>query len=682
MPEKKSVAMDDDAIQKAVNTQLRAATGWDEDEVTKIREQALDYYFMRPRGDEVTGRSNVISGDLSAMVDAVLSQMLDAFETDNLVDFAADSAEDEDQAQLESDTVNHFVMKSNNGYMAFLEAIKDALLERNGIIKVWVDERTDTETTEYTDVDPVAFANLTNVAGKVIDVIEYDPEKETAKLKETTVDRKLIVESIPLENFLYTENWKSLDLAGIPFCAERKIDSRSALIEMGFDKAKVNALTTRHETKQSTATRNPKKIESDPHESPSKSEDQIEYYECYMLIDTDGDGISERRRFVVSDTTLLDNIEVPMVSFAAGAILINPHRFLGVSLHDKLKQTQDITTGLNRGLLDNVNATNKSRLIVRDGKVNADDLEDGRVNGRIRVKNSHQGPLTDAVAALVVPDISAGILANIEHQKRNRAELGGAALDMASANAQLGSDQIGSQGLDRAYSVMEQLAGMMTKIIARTLIRNVYLLTHQTLRQFFNEPINIRQSAAWATPTPSEWKERNILTVKPGMSAGERSRLVQTMSTISDKQFALADQGFDDVLVDIQGIHSALMDWGRAAEVANPEQYFLDPSSDSSKEALARKQAASVKQQESQAALIDQALGLERLRTAFEKYRQDTDLQFKYWNANLDSEVEEAKILGDATTRLEAARTAPKRIGSNGTTDSETDTDKTSKEAA
>jgi len=682
MPGKETKRMNDDDIQKVVNAQLRSATGWDEDEITKVREQALDYYFMRPRGDEVTGRSNVISGDLSAMVDAVLSQMLSAFETDNLVDFEADSAEDEDQAQLESDTVNHFVMKANNGYMAFLEAIKDALLERNGVIKVWVDERTTTETKEYTDVDPVAFVTLTEAPGKQIDVLEYDDEKQTLKLKETTIDRNLIVESIPLENFLYTENWKSLDLQSIPFCAERKVDSRSTLIEMGFDKEKVNALTTRHETRQATANRNPKKIESDPHEAPDKSQDQIEYFECYMLIDTDGDGISERRRLVISDTTLLDNIETPMVSYAAGAILINPHRFLGVSLHDKLKQTQDINTGLNRALLDNANATNKSRLIVRDGKVNADDLEDGRVNGRIRVKNSHQGALNEAVAPLLVPDISAGILANIEHQKRSRAELGGAALDLATANAQLGSDQIGSQGLDRAYSVMEQLAAMMTKIIARTLIRSVYLLTHETLRQFFNEPVDIRRSAGWDQPVPSTWKRRNILTVKPGMSVGERARQVATLGSILDKQLALSDQGLDDVLVNINGFYAALMDWARAAEVAQPEQYFIDPTSDSSKAALKQKQAEQKQKQQSQATLIDQALGLERLRTAFEKYKQDTDLQFKYWKENLSSEVEEAKIVGDATTKLQAARTQPKRIETIGKTDNQATEDQTSGGAA
>ena len=655
--------MTDDEIQKVVNAQLRVATGWDEDEITKVRAQALDYYFMRPRGDEVTGRSNVVSGDVSAMVDAVLSQMLDAFENDNLVEFQPDSAEDEDQAQLESDTVNHFVMQQNNGYLAFLEAIKDALLERNALIKVWVDERTTTETQDYTDVDPIAFKSLTEAPGMKIDVLAYDPEKETMTLRETTVNRNLKVEAIALENFLYTENWKSLDLQDIPFCAERKIDSRSVLIEMGFNKKQVNELATWQETKQSTAVRNPRKSQDDKPTAPSKSQEQIEYFECYMLVDTDDDGISERRRFVVSGTTLLDNIEVTMVPFAAGAVFINPHRFLGVSLFDKLKQTQDINTGLERALLDNANATNKSRLIVRDGKVNSDDLEDGRVNGRIRVKNSHQGTLDEAVRALVVPDISQGILLNIEHQKRSRAELGGAALDLATASAQLGSDQIGSQGLDRAYSVMEQLAAMMTKIIARTLIRSVYQLTHETLRQFFNEPVSIRRSGGWVTPTPSKWKQRKVLTVKPGMSVGERSRLVASLGAILERQLALSDQGLDDVLVNIDGFYAALMDWARAADIAQPEQYFVDPTSEASKAALQQKQAAAKKAQQDKSTLLDQALGLERLRTAFEKYKQDTDLQFKYWSDNLGSEVEEAKIVGAATTTLEAARVTPEQKG-------------------
>lgn len=659
MATQKAKRMTDDEIQKAVNEQLRLATGFDEDDITKEREKALDYYFMRPRGDEVTGRSDVISGDVSAMVEAVLSQMLDGFSSDNIAEFQPDGEDDETQAQLESDTVTHFVMDANNGYMALLEAIKDALLERNGVIKVWVDERTQTETLEYIDVDSVAFSTLTNVPGKIIDVIDYDPKNETLKIKETTVDRKLKVEAIPLENFLYTENWTSLDLQDIPFCAERKVDSRSSLIEQGYNKTKVNNLDARHTVMESSNVRNPRKTESDNNQASEPSQDQIEYFESYMLIDTDGDGISERRRFITSGTTLLDNMEVPMVAFAAGAVLINPHRFLGVSIYDKIKQIQDINTGLNRALLDNANATNKSRLVVRDGKVNTDDLEDGRVNGRIRVKGSHVGPLDQAVAPLLVPDISAGILANIEHQKRSRSELGGASLDLAAGNAQLGSQQIGSQGLDRAYSVMEQLAAMMTKIIAQTLIRSVWLLTHATLREFFDQPVKIRQSSKWASPTPSDWVKRDRINVKPGMSAGQRARKVAILEGILDKQIKLAGEGLDDVIVNIDGFHSALMDWARTAEIENPEQYFLDPSSEESKQAVQRKREQAQQATQAQQKLLDQALGLESLRVSIDKRMGEMELQFKYWSENLQSEVEEAKIVGKATVELEKARNAP-----------------------
>ena len=156
------------------------------------------------------------------------------------------------------------------------------------------------------------------------------------------------------------------------------------------------------------------------------------------------------------------------------------------------------------------------------------------------------------------------------------------------------------------------------------------------------------------------------------MSVGERARRISTLGAILETQMALSDQGLDDVLVNIDGFYAALMDWARASEVAQPEQYFIDPMSDASKEALKRKQAEQQKDKENQATLIDQALGLERLRTAFEKYKQDTDLQFQYWDSNLSSEVEEAKIVGEASIKLEAARMKPKG-SENGKTDKQGD---------
>src|SRR5690606_18384427 len=116
---------------------------------------------------------------------------------------------------------------------------------------------------------------------------------------------------------------------------------------------------------------------------------------------------------------------------------------------------QDINTALQRALLDNVQATSKNRLAYIDGKANPDDIADGRVNGAIRVKGS-VGRVADAIMPLAVPDTSQGIRDAIQHQRQIRTELGGSSLDMQAGELQV-SKQVGSLGLDRAFSVAEQL---------------------------------------------------------------------------------------------------------------------------------------------------------------------------------------------------------------------------------
>jgi hypothetical protein len=56
---------------------------------------------------------------------------------------------------------------------------------------------------------------------------------------------------------------------------------------------------------------------------------------------------------------------------------------------------------------------------------------------------------------------------------------------------------------------------------------------------------------------------------------------------------------------------------------------------------------------------MTQAVGLEQLRIAVEKYAGDADRQFKYWDAILRSEETEATIVGKATADLLAARETP-----------------------
>lgn len=641
-------------LQAHIRSQLIRCSGFDGDEISKARKLALDYYFQRARGDEVAGRSQVVTGDLSAMVEATLAQMMDAFSSDHIAEFDPYGADDENQAQLESDAVQYFVMSKNNGVLELAQSIKDALMLRNGLMKVWVDERSRTFTKTFNNVTPEAISELTHIPNTTVKILNFDPDEHTLSLRITSVRREFRAAALPLENFLYQADWNSLDLQEIPFCAERHVDSRSTLLELGFPKSVVQDLPRMKQPfKIDDAARNPNRLTH--YNTPiDSSQDEIEWYECFVLMDWDGDGISERRRICVAgggSQALLSNDPVNLVPYAAGTAIINPHRFLGISLYDKLKQVQDISTGLTRGLLDNVNTTTKNRMAYLDGKVNVDDISDGRPNGAIRVKAN----VPDIRAALMpfqVPDTSANILQNIQYLKQVRSEMGGAALDMQTANMQIGGDRMGSQGLDRAYSVVEQLCALMTKLVAISLIRSTFLLAHATLRESFNDPVQIKRQGKWQSPIPTQWQERDCCTVKIGMSAGERARRASALLTMLNMQIQLADKGMDNVLVNLEGFYNTLMEWARVSDIQDPEQYFVDPQSNSAMQAAQSKQQQAQEQQQMQQALMSQSVQMKQFEISLDKYKTDVDTQFKYYNAVLSAEVSEAQIVGKATSDL------------------------------
>lgn len=642
----------DELIAK-LKQQLKQCHGWEGDKIEQDRKAALDYYFQRPRGDEVAGASKVVSGDLSAMVEATLAQMMDAFADDAIAEFNAFDKADEYQAKLESDVVQHYVMAKNNGFLHFLEAIKDGLLMRNAIMKVWVEDRSRVVRRRFREVAVEAIPQfLDTPQGIEVDLRRYDPEEGVLDVRIVQRDRVFRLEAVPLENFMVVDSWDRLDLQAVPFCAERHLDTRSDLVEFGFPKEKVDALAAWNNDAKVSENARSVRSHQENRVGIDKSQDIVEWYEAYVLIDHDGDGISERRMIAFSekDSVVLANRPQRLVPYAAGTAIVNPHRFIGISLYDKLKQIQDVSTGLQRGLLDNVTAINKPRVAYLDGLVNVDDLDNGRVNGSVRVRKS-VGNVQQAISAIIIPDASQGILQNLEYMRSLRSEMGGAALDLATGQMQL-NDRLGSQGLDRAYSVMEQLASLMTKTMAASLIRSTFLLAHATLRENFDQPTPIKFSGRWIAQVPAEWPERDSLTVKVGASPGDRQRRSMALEKLATFQEGMARQGMDEVIVNLESFYTLALDWCRANGIRNPEQYFIDPRSDESIKARRDKNAQAQKDRQAQSAFLQQAVQLEQIRTAMDKYRTDVETAFKYWSETLRAEIEEAKIVGNAATQL------------------------------
>lgn len=651
-------------LKQLVGTQLRLSAGWDGDAVSANRTEAQNYYFQRKRGDEVAGRSDVVSGDLSSMVESTLAQMMNAFGGPNIAEYTPLGMMDATQAKLESSTVNYLVMGRNNGFVEIAQAVKDALMCRNGLMKIYVEYKTRKEQRRYRGVmDPSAAAELTNIPGSKVTISEYSPKTGTLSFSVETETRRFCVHAVPPENFLFYKDWNSYNLQNIPFCAERHIDSRADLVAKGWDREKVDKLTAVGVNyKSDEAARRPRSESSGPNNAMDRSQDRIEWFECYVLMEA-SDGTSERRKIAYTQKFIFEDEPYLGVPYVSGCVFINPHRFTAISLHDKLKSIQDINTGLLRALLDGLNATMKNRAAYLDNKVNPDDLADGRINGNLRVKGVQD--VRSAIMPFQVPDTSANVVAAMSYINKMRSEMGGASLDLATGQMQL-NDRLGSQGLDRAYSVMEQLAELMTRMIGATLIWSVFMRAHEVLRSEYQDPIPVEVDAEWKQSIPAQWPPRDAVTVNPGMSPGERTRRSMALLKIIEFQMTLAEKGMEGVLVDVNGFYEAVLEWARLNDVKNPQQYFISPRSPQSQEALKAKGLASQEQKAMQQALMDQALNIEKLKTALDKYKADQDTQFKYWKGVLDSEVAEAQIVGSATQDLVKARLDRKAMRDGG----------------
>jgi hypothetical protein len=624
-------------IVAALRDEISQSEGYDSDELAEVREKALDYYYGRPRGDELEGRSQVISMDVADMVEAVLAQVLPAFQTDNVVEFEPDDQDDERQASQESEAVNYMINEVNNGYSMFYEAIKDALLQRNGIIKVWVDETVQSESQQFESISSIELSMLVlnddpNLQVEVTDSEENSDGTLNVTLKVTQTTRKLRVSAVPPENFLFSVNHDSIYLDNIPFCAERDLVSRSDLIEAGYSKSVVKDLPVMTmDTKNDSNARN-RNDKSNIYAGNEPSQDMIEVYYCYYLIDADGDGVAERHFYTLAGNQILDDEPAEFVPYASGTPFIQPATL--------------------RNYLDNHNNANNARLGVVDGLVNMDDALNSRPGGVIRMNS------TDGIVPIPRDDVGQSAQALLQYMDEVRSARGGASLDLQTASAQIAGDT--AHGVERQYTAREQLAALMARTLAETLIASTYKMTHKAMRLLMPGTFNFRVEGMFGQTDPSEWRERERVNVKTGLSVNERMAKAASLAEIVAKQEQYIMQGQGGIMTDANKLHNALIDWAKAKGLDNPERYWTDPQSPQAQQA--QQQAAQAQQeaeQQQQAMMVQQAQFQEKLlqiQAELDKYKHDTELKYKYWSDILDAEVDEAKIVGDAATKINLER--------------------------
>jgi hypothetical protein len=156
------------------------------------RADAMDYYLgdMSKDMPAQDGRSKAVSTDVADTIEGLMPSLMDIFAgSDEVVRFEPVGPEDEEAAQQETDYVNHVFMQQNPGFMVLYSFIKDALLSKVGVVKVWWEESEEEERETYYDLTDDQFAMLAQAVaasdGKM-EIVEHTINGEASKETEAT----------------------------------------------------------------------------------------------------------------------------------------------------------------------------------------------------------------------------------------------------------------------------------------------------------------------------------------------------------------------------------------------------------------------------------------------------------------------------------------------------------------
>jgi hypothetical protein len=153
----------DDVMTLVASSRADSLAAMSAAKLSEERSTAMDYYLGDMNRDMPAepGRSRAVSTDVSDTVEGLMPQLMDIFAgSDEVVRFEPVGPEDEKAAQQETDYVNHVFMQQNPGFMVLYSFIKDALLSKVGIVKIWWEEREEEQRDTFYDLTEDQFAML------------------------------------------------------------------------------------------------------------------------------------------------------------------------------------------------------------------------------------------------------------------------------------------------------------------------------------------------------------------------------------------------------------------------------------------------------------------------------------------------------------------------------------------
>ena len=594
----------DTELRSIISGEINNALGFMGGSLSSQRKKSLEYYLGEKLGTEIDGRSQVISTDVADTVETILPNLLRIFTaSNNVVRCEPVKAEDVALADQATNYINYVFNKDNSGFSILYTWFKDALLEKNGIVKVFWDESQKVEYETYKNLSDTDYQLLLNDDSiEVVDEEEFEDEKakeqlqqvqalaeaqgeaiempspkiHNCKIKRTHKFGRVKIENVPPEEFLIAKSAKTIEDAN--FVAHKVYKTRSELIEIGFDKEVVEQLPSSqnilHNSERLTRFSD---IDKSPfNHATDKSTEQVEIYECYLRMDYDGDGIAELRKVCVGGSgtsDILENTEVDSMPFCSLTPIPMPHRFYGRSVSELVEDIQLVKSTVMRQLLDNMYLTNNNRVAIMDGMVNLDDLLTSRPGGVVRTKQ----PPNQVMMPMQSQTISQQAFPLLEYLDTVRETRTGVTryaqgLDADSLNKT-------ATGINTLMTQTQMRMELIARIFSETGVKELFRKLFELTVKYQDKERIVQLNNQFVPVRPTEWKDRYNITIVVGLGSGSKDQQLVILNNILERQLqAFKLQGGQEYpMVSLKNIYNTLSKVIENAGLKNVENYFVDP---------------------------------------------------------------------------------------------------------
>ena len=602
-----------------------------------------------------TGMSSIVDNKCQPAIESLTNYLTKVFcsDTDTVV-FSATTEEMYPAAEQITKLVNHVIHKQNDGYKVLNRWIKDAAINKNGIVKITWDETPEMFKEEFEGTEEALSIILSEreASGYEYEVIEKEALTNTIEITDQESNEALEISeetmrfvvkftrmkgmpklsNVPPEEFLINEG--ATDINNDPktrFVCQRQMMSLGDVKQMfpEFDEEDLIGAgesgdgygvydyerTNRHAfdgTYDYTGT--------DPSTGPNRL---IVVNESWIKADVDGDGVAEWRHTMSAGSTLLMNEEwfgdIPFASFTFFPI---PHKFYGLSVYDKIQWYHRASSMLLRSEIDLRLLQNTYRIIANPKEIDMRDLQSGRP-GIIKAKPGFEAKdisvlptpngagntvqmleyLHKAIVGQVKVDPNTGAISSDVEKSGNDADKTSQVVDNASAGIEAFSRELADTGLRDAIWQITKL--MIENSQSDSIKRLVAKVTPKT-------PVLLI-----AEDGMTEYFDKDDLTAKVGLGHQTTVQKMRGAQAIVQAQAALEASPIAPTPIPYKFKQAANMELTKALGFEDAAKFFPSPEevkAEEDRQAQMAQQQAAAQQQMVQAQMQEESQNNESKR--------------------------------------------------------------------